>query len=116
MSNRELGADELKDKLQTDTLRNSDPREGFALVNVLSREDFEKEHIPGSINIPLLNIETVEKKFDKGKEIVVYCASESCPASEKAASKLEERGFRNVVDFRDGTDGWKKSGYQVQAA
>ena len=40
--------------------------------------------------------------FDKEIEIIVYCASESFGASEKAVEKLEKLGFENVKDFKAG--------------
>ena len=48
--------------------------EGAALVEVLSREDYDKEHIAGAINIPLkeLNRETVNQ-LDRHQPVIVYC-------------------------------------------
>ncbi|MFB6242038.1 MAG: rhodanese-like domain-containing protein [Candidatus Nanosalina sp.] len=93
-------------------MRNS---EDFLLVNVLTRETFEQGHIPGSINIPKDEIEEeAPKRFTKSQKIVVYCASEDCPASDKAAEKLEELGFENVKDFERGLEGWKSEGHELE--
>lgn len=101
-----ITAKELKKKL--------DGKKDFILIDVLSKESFDAKHIPGSINIPVGEIEqNAPKEFpDKGKEIIVYCASESCQASPNAARKLKEMGYKNVVDFEEGLAGWKEAGYK----
>ncbi|MDY6765802.1 MAG: rhodanese-like domain-containing protein [Candidatus Nanohaloarchaea archaeon] len=93
-----------------------DSGDGFALVNVLSEDQFEQEHIPGSINIPLDEVEEeFPRQFDRDDDIVVYCASESCQASPKAAEKLESMGFTNVADYEGGLADWKER-YETQSS
>ncbi len=48
--------------------------EGAQLVEVLPREEFEEEHLPGAINVPLkkLTTETVTV-LDRNRPVVVYC-------------------------------------------
>ena len=105
--------DQLARKLETHAPDNESAREGFALVNVLGQEAFEREHIPGSINVPADEIDELEQRFDEGKEIIVYCASPSCDASPKVARKLAERGFRRVVDYEGGMSDWRKGGQPI---
>ncbi len=94
-------------------------RGSVQLINVLNADDFTREHIPGSVNIPVSHpgfVERVEQTVgDKGTRVVVYCASRECPASENAARKLEEAGFSNVMDFEEGMQGWKDAGRRVSA-
>ena len=47
---------------------------GATLVEVLPRDSYEKEHLPGAINIPLkeLNRETV-RLLDRAEPVIVYC-------------------------------------------
>ncbi|HEY8189758.1 MAG TPA: rhodanese-like domain-containing protein [Micavibrio sp.] len=89
------------------------------VINVLSADSFDKEHIPGSINVPLESpdfLERVAKKVkDKNAEIVVYCAKTECTASEQAAEKLTEAGYTKVYDFTGGLKEWKDSGHNVAA-
>ncbi|HEV2712197.1 MAG TPA: rhodanese-like domain-containing protein [Gaiellaceae bacterium] len=49
-------------------------REGAQLVEVLPRAEYEDEHLPGAINIPLkeLNAETT-RRLKRGQPVVVYC-------------------------------------------
>ena len=44
------------------------------LVEVLPAPEFEEEHLPGAINIPLkeLNRET-SKRLDRERPVIVYC-------------------------------------------
>lgn len=88
----------------------------FVLVDVLSEEHFEDEHIPGAVNIPLDQIGTEAlERFDKDQEIVVYCKDIDCQASPKAAEKLDKLGFTNIKDFEKGLESWKKAGNEVES-
>lgn len=77
-------------------------------VNVLPAHAHTKEHIPGSVNIPVDDLEELAPKVlpDKSQHVVVYCANKDCSASPKAAQKLDEMGYENVYDFEDGLEGW----------
>jgi rhodanese-related sulfurtransferase len=48
--------------------------EGAQLVEVLPREEYEEEHLPGAVNLPLkeLNRETA-KQLDRDRAVIVYC-------------------------------------------
>lgn len=48
--------------------------EAAHLVEVLPHAEFEDEHLPGAINIPLreLNAETA-RQLERGRPVVVYC-------------------------------------------
>lgn len=85
------------------------------LVDVLGGENFEQEHIPGSISLPL---EEIEKRaltlFQKEDLIVVYCASFECQASTKAAEKLMAMGFKNVLDYKGGLKEYKEGGFPLE--
>jgi rhodanese-related sulfurtransferase len=82
------------------------------LVNTLSAKSFETTRIPGAVNIPLDLVEFLSRVEDqaggKDKAIVVYCASQQCNSSEKAAEKLENVGFTAVADFAGGFRAWQE--------
>ena len=48
--------------------------EGAQLVEVLPADEYEDEHLPGAINIPLkqLNRETAQR-LARSRPVVVYC-------------------------------------------
>lgn len=101
-----ISRDELKGRLE----RGDKPR----LVNVLSADSFESAHVPGSINVPVGEIEQHADHWDKDEPVVVYCASFDCMASVRAAAKLEALGFTNVMEFEGGTSDWIDGGYPVE--
>lgn len=94
----------------TELIQKKKNGDDFLLVNVLDEPLFRKQHIPGSINIPVSDEHFVdrmeEQVADRTKPVVVYCADRDCQASPKAAEKLESAGFTNVSDFEDGMKGW----------
>ena len=97
-----VAANELKKMLERDPVA--------LLINVLSEEDFEEAHIPGSANIPVTRKDFVERAEElaggKNRPMVVYCATADCAASREAARKLEEAGFADVYDFEGGMAAW----------
>jgi Rhodanese-related sulfurtransferase len=101
-----ITADDLKDALESERPP--------VLINVLSRDAHEARHIPGSVNVPVDDIDRVEDLVpNKDEPIVVYCANADCTASPAAAQTLEEMGYTNVTDFEDGYAGWRRAGYPL---
>jgi rhodanese-related sulfurtransferase len=89
-----------------------DRNEDVLLVNTLSADAFNKTRIPKAVNIPLDDedfITRVETEAgDKDKRVVVYCASQQCNSSEKAAEKLENAGFTQIMDYAGGFKAWQE--------
>jgi len=49
-------------------------REGAQIVEVLPREEYEQEHLPGAINIPLKELDAKRASLlSKDHPLVVYC-------------------------------------------
>jgi len=47
---------------------------GAQVVEVLPLEEFEEDHLPGAIHLPLRKIETeARRRLDPSKPTVVYC-------------------------------------------
>ena len=89
--------------------------EKFKLIEVLPEEEFEKGHIPGAINLPLDNLETIAKsRLKKNDKIVVYCGSYACQASTKAATTLLKMGYKKTLDFKAGKKGWLHTGLALE--
>lgn len=105
----------------TDTLQQimREQRE-IPIINVLDEEQYRERHIKGSINIPYSTSDFRERveKVAKSKEepVVVYCASEQCDASTKAAKALEQEGFERVYDFEGGTQAWDEAQLPVESS
>jgi len=48
--------------------------EGAQLVEVLPREEYEEEHLPGAINIPLPSLDKeARERLDPNRPVIVYC-------------------------------------------
>lgn len=72
------------------------------------REQQELENfgrIPGSIHIPMGEVETRHHELNPGKAVVVYCASGM--RSMDVGAFLIEKGFRDVSNLNGGLNNWK---------
>jgi rhodanese-related sulfurtransferase len=48
--------------------------EGAQIVEVLPAEEYEEEHLPGAVNIPLKTLdEQTTARLDRRAPVVVYC-------------------------------------------
>ena len=48
--------------------------QGAQLVEVLPSEEYEEEHLPGAINIPLRRIDVeAPERLEPGRPVIVYC-------------------------------------------
>ena len=96
-----------------------DQNADVTLVNTLGADAFAKTKIPGAINVPLSDSDfaTHVERITGGKDkpVVVYCASEQCNASEKAAEKLEAAGFSAVSRYTGGAAAWASEAEGVPA-
>ena len=73
-------------------------REGAVLLDVRSREEYERGHIPGCIHIPLDAMERVKTEVpDRASPIYTYCLSGARSAS--AAEKLKGMGYTEVTSI-----------------
>ena len=98
-----ISTEKLKSKL--------DQGHPIALLDVRGDEDFDKEHLPGAMAAPLGYIgEGIACCLVKGAEIIVYCGSTECTASEEGVKRLQDMGFTNVMRYKDGIKGWKDAG------
>lgn len=104
---REITREELKEMM--------DGGESFVLINVLDPEDFENEHICGSINLPSSTIaRDAVDLLNKDDTLVLHCSGPACTASEIAADKLDSLGFSDIWRFKGGIEEWKAAGYCLE--
>jgi phage shock protein E len=69
-------------------------KDGAFLVDVRTPEEFSGGHVPGSVNIPLSDIEKELAQFKDKDQIVVFCRSGA--RSGQALQILNKNGFTNV--------------------
>jgi len=47
---------------------------GAQLIEVLPRDEYEDEHLPGAINIPLKELEReTAEQLERSRAVIVYC-------------------------------------------
>jgi rhodanese-related sulfurtransferase len=57
-----------------DEVRRLVQEEGAQLVDVLPREEYEEEHLPGAINIPLKELDReMIARLNRDASVIVYC-------------------------------------------
>jgi rhodanese-related sulfurtransferase len=76
------------------------------IIDARSPEKFAQGHIRGAINIPSTQKEAYTDKslrgVDSNQPIVIYCGSDSCPASDIVYDYLVTQGFTNMRVFPPG--------------
>ena len=72
------------------------------VIDVRTVEEFNREHIPNAVNIPLDQIDTIE--YDKNLAIIVYC--QTGIRSKEAADKLANMGYINLYNLDGGLLNW----------
>jgi len=89
--------------------------DGAQVVEVLPREEYAEEHLPGAISIPLKTLDArTTADLDKRAPVLVYCWDELCDLSPRAAHRLETLGFEHVYDYVDGKADWLGSGLPAE--
>jgi len=88
--------------------------EGFLLIDVVAKEGFAKDHIPGAFNVPLASDDFVravalKASGSKTRKVVLYCDNSKCDASSKAVQMLVDDGFTNVIEYEGGLSSWNES-------
>jgi rhodanese-related sulfurtransferase/CBS domain-containing protein len=85
--------------------------DGAQLVEVLTADDYDDEHLPGAINIPLKRLEAEgARRLDRDRPVIVYCYDYQCDLSPRAAAWLERLGFTAVYDYVAGKADWGSFG------
>jgi rhodanese-related sulfurtransferase len=91
-------------RITSQLLRRRLARGPVFLIDVRNEEEWRRDAIPGSVNIPLEQLRLA--KIPEGP-VVVYCRTGE--RSSTAASLLEQTGRMNVVDLIGGIGAWKEA-------
>ncbi len=85
----------------------------FVLVDVRGPAAFEREHIPGAVNLPYGRmIERNLAEYPDDTLFVIYCAGPHCNGTEKAAVRLAKLGrpFKKMIG---GVEGRRDEGFDI---
>jgi rhodanese-related sulfurtransferase len=88
---------------------------GAQLVEVLPAKEYQEDHLPGAISLPLRRLEKeASEVLDKTRPVVVYCWDTVCDLSPRAAWRLEAMGFQQVYDYENGKVDWMAAGLPTE--
>ncbi len=87
--------------------------EAPTVLDVRAPNEWQQEHIQGSVNIPLPHLVDQLDQLSPENNLVVHCRSGY--RSSIAASLLEKHGFARVTDLVGGIEAWKASQLAVAA-
>lgn len=81
-----------------DELEEARKTEGAVIIDVRSSDEYAQGHIPGAINIPSEETETISSRIpDKSTPLFTYCLSGA--RSRKAVRTLKSMGYTNVINM-----------------
>ena len=75
------------------------------LIDVRSEQEYRENHLDGSINISLYDLERNGSKIELDKQniIIVYC--QSGKRSKRAVEILKQEGYEYVYEIKGGIEG-----------
>jgi rhodanese-related sulfurtransferase len=84
------------------------------ILDVRSRQEFERGHVPGAIHIPFQSVSRRIGEIPCGHDdpLVVYCGHG--PRAWLAARVLRARGFRRVGSLTGHMSGWRRAGLREE--
>ena len=87
-------------------------RNEILLVDVRETSEYEKEHIAGSVLLPLSSFEPDLFPSLPGKTVVLHCAVGK--RSEAAGKMLLNEGYPSIIHMTGGLAEWKAAGYATE--
>jgi rhodanese-related sulfurtransferase len=84
------------------------------ILDVRSRGEFDRGHIPGAVNIPYDELagRLGEVDGDKSAEVVVYC--QTGQRADFAADVLTRAGYTDVRDLEGHMRTWRRAGHPTK--
>ena len=101
-----------RDSMEAMTRAELQARIDLGLVTVLDvrpHDEFMLGHLPGSLSVPLDQLEARLSELDPAQEIVAYCRGAYCVLSFDAVARLRALGF-NARRLEDGYPEWRAAG------
>ncbi|HVD33080.1 MAG TPA: rhodanese-like domain-containing protein, partial [Gemmatimonadales bacterium] len=86
--------------------------DGVIVLDVRGEGEWKGGHLPGSLNVPVGNLERRMNEIPRGRPVIVHCQTGARAAI--AASLLRARGFPDVRFFRGGFAEWRAAGMPAE--
>ena len=103
------GAQDISSR-EAKTLR--EKNRNIFLLDVRTPQENSQARLPGSVLIPINELEARIKEVPRNKTILVYCAVGS--RSKPVAAYLSKNGYKDVYNMTDGIVGWYRNGFPLQ--
>lgn len=84
------------------------------IIDVRRREDYERGHVPGAINLPKGTWEN-PSGLSNDKTNIVYCYSQQCHLAASAAFEFSKKGYP-AVELEGGFKTWREYQLPVEGA
>jgi rhodanese-related sulfurtransferase len=87
---------------------------GARIIDVREPDEYASEHIPGTVNLPLsqLEVRAVELSKDLNAPLVIVCRSGG--RSSNACEYLSVIGHTNLANLQGGTMAWAMEGRSLE--
>ncbi|MFZ2188179.1 MAG: rhodanese-like domain-containing protein [Candidatus Moraniibacteriota bacterium] len=95
----QITSEELIEGLQADT--------NITVIDIRSENQYQQEHIIGSINIPSSNFASFSSIVSKNDTCVIIDASGETAVINAIANNLASKGYKNLAYLVGGFDSWK---------
>jgi len=101
----------IKDINCAELLRRIQSGEKLHLIDVRMPYEYAGGHIPGTINLPLPDVESNLPGVPADAEVIMICQAGVRSA---AACERVQSNYPNLYNLTGGTCGWIASGYEVE--
>jgi rhodanese-related sulfurtransferase len=85
-----------------------------AILDVRTRREFSRGHVPGAVNVPLASLffGATTIPLSRDASLVVYCGHG--PRARIAAAAMRYAGFLNITYLDGHMAGWRRAGLREQ--
>lgn len=87
------------------------------LLDAREPDEFKKGRVPGSINIPYLQVDNYFEQlamFPRDTTVAIYCNNLMCPLGRGLAEFMEQLEFKRLLLFEEGWDRWERDEMPVE--
>jgi rhodanese-related sulfurtransferase len=99
-------------QISMNELRDIIDRNNLQIVDVRQPADYWRGHLPGSINIPIADLQANFSKLDAKRRLILISAEGA--GSSTAGSLLLGKGFHELASVADGISAWIDAGLPVE--
>jgi rhodanese-related sulfurtransferase len=85
---------------------------GALMLDVRTPAEYDQQHVPGSLLIPLDDLGARKNELPRDKDIVVVCRSGN--RSKEGTALLRDAGFARVTCMTGGLQAWAAAGYPTE--